>query len=364
MVEKFTQNSDVKLIVEEKQIMPSQFKRFLGRKGIFSLVRNAEELSNQIYPFFFGSDDITYIQQLMQTTANYKKSSIITLIPKNKEILSENFIDSINEEIQNYKIKNEKYKVENIYKDNEGNLHFKMIYAKKVKGNIELIKDKIKEVGVKISKTNDDTNKLIIDIRQNDTSDLKEFDLFISQINIAEDDLKLFDIEYITLDKLTKENKIKFYDKIIAHKYNGWKFIDVKSVSVCKGEDLEKEELDNDDDEEDGSSDVISVDELAGIRTAVLQGNSIRDSGIVKRFEKENFYFTSMSLKYLIQSTLEAFIIDINFKGTNNIKIDIIKTYGEDEKGNEILAILPSRQQEEIILKFQKEVCNIYESLL
>ena len=86
MVKKFTQNSDVKLIVEEKQIMPSQFKRFLGRKGIFSLVRNAEELSNQIYPFFFGSDDITYIQQLMQTTANYKKSSIITLIPKKKEI--------------------------------------------------------------------------------------------------------------------------------------------------------------------------------------------------------------------------------------------------------------------------------------
>ena len=48
MINKFAQNSEIKMLVEEKQINPSQFKRILSNKGIFSLVRNAEELSNQI----------------------------------------------------------------------------------------------------------------------------------------------------------------------------------------------------------------------------------------------------------------------------------------------------------------------------
>ena len=39
MINKFAQNSEIKMLVEEKQINPSQFKRILSNKGIFSLVR-------------------------------------------------------------------------------------------------------------------------------------------------------------------------------------------------------------------------------------------------------------------------------------------------------------------------------------
>ena len=36
MITKFAKNSEVKMIVEEKQIATNQFKRFLSKKGIFS----------------------------------------------------------------------------------------------------------------------------------------------------------------------------------------------------------------------------------------------------------------------------------------------------------------------------------------
>lgn len=115
MINKFAQNSEIKMLVEEKQINPSQFKRILSNKGIFSLVRNAEELSNQIYPFFFGSRDIQLMKELMQSSTSYEKSSIIKIIPIDEYETLDEFIDTINEEIQQYRVKNLKYKIDDIH---------------------------------------------------------------------------------------------------------------------------------------------------------------------------------------------------------------------------------------------------------
>ena len=98
MINKFAQNSEIKMLVEEKQINTSQFKRILSNKGIFSLVRNAEELSNQIYPFFFGSIDIQFMKELMQSSTSYEKSSIIKINPIDEYETLDEFIDMFKEE--------------------------------------------------------------------------------------------------------------------------------------------------------------------------------------------------------------------------------------------------------------------------
>lgn len=353
MINKFAQNSEIKMLVEEKQINPGQFKRILSNKGIFSLVRNAEELSNQIYPFFFGSKDIQLMKELMQSSTSYEKSSIIKINPVDEYETLDEFIDTINEDIQQYRVKNLKYKIDDIHKDEDGNLHIRMTYNKKCKGETELIKNQTRELNIKIEKR-DKENSLLVDIRQKDNSDLKEFDVFIKSLNRIEGESDLFNIEYLTLDKLSKENKIKFFDELIKYNHTNWKLEDIKGV------DFKKDEADIDDEQEE----VVSSDDLAGINSAIFKGSSIRDSGIVKKFEEQGFYFTSMKFKYSYNATVDSFIIDINFKGTDNIKIDIVKTYERDENDRDLITVLPVSEQEEIILAFQEASYNVYNKLI
>lgn len=356
MITKFAKNNEVKMIVEEKQIATTQFKRFLSKKGIFSLVSGAEGLANQTYQIFLGSADIEYLQDVMQTSNSYPKSSMVVLNPNLEyENLGE-FIDEISDSIQENKLSNSKYKIENIHKDIEGNLNVKMSYTKRIKGKTELIKNRIKEVEIKIMPLSNE-KKLAIDIRQNDNADIKEIESFIKEINSADDDSTLFELEKITLDKLTSENKINLFDKLIKSKYSKWTLEDIKGIDVQRND---KNDIDDDNPDEDA----VSQDELTGIKTAVFKGSSIRDTGIVKKFEQQGFYFTSMRFMYTFKKTAESFIIDINFRGTDDIKIDIVKNFEKDEKDKDLVVVFPKCQQEEIICEFQSNVYKIYKQLI
>ncbi|QHI73084.1 hypothetical protein [Aminipila terrae] len=355
MIKSFAPNSQIKMIISEKEISTTQIKWFLSQKGIFSMVQNSEELSNEIYPIFFGCSDIEKLQEMLQSDKNYQKSSIMILEPCEKDMGINEFQDFITDELNRYKSKNEKYRIESVQKNKEGNILFKILYTKKVKGKIELLKDKVKEINVKIEKRSLD-NKLIVDIRQNDNSDLKELDIFIHQLSFGENKENLFNVEYITLDKLNNDNKIKFFDDLIAYKYKEWRLEDIKGVDVNKTENL--------DEDEDGEES-ITKDELAGINSAVFKGNSIRETGIVQKFLKQGFYFTSMKFKYEYQSSFESFVIDVNFKSTENIKIEIIKTYDKDDHiDRDLICVLPFSKQEEILVAFQNVAYEIYNNLL
>lgn len=358
MITKFAKNSEVKMIVEEKQISTNQYKKFLANKGVFSLVRSSKGLANQTYTIFLGSEDIEHLQGIMQTSNSYQKSSIIVVNPKEEYENLDEFIDDVNANIQEYKLMDSKYKIENIHKDSNGNLNIKMSYNKRLKGKTELIKTKLKEINISINPLKND-NKLAIDIRQNDNSDLKEIELFIKEINNLDKNKQLFEIEKITLDKLTDKNKIIFFDELMKLEYDNWTLIDIKGIDVKKSEN---HIIDNIEDEENGET--VHQNELVGIKTAVFNGNSIRNTGLVKKFEQQGFYFTSVRLMYEFKKTTESFVIDINFKGTDDVKIDIIKNYERDEQDKDLIVVFPKDQQEQIINKFQKNVYHIYKEII
>jgi len=352
MIKKFANNSDVKLLVEEKQINTLQFKRFLAKRGVFPLARNSTVLSNQIYPIFFGSHEINRIQELLHGSNSYQKSSMLTLSPIDKDMSINDFILSIHDELQNYTRNEGSYKIEASTKDSDGNLNIVMSYEKKLKGRNVLLQTKKKVLRLKIKKSSDKEN-LFVDIRQNDNSDLKEVELFFNEINQQDSSESLFKVSKLTLDSLTKEHQIKFFDDLIARLYDDWKLDDIKGV------DFKRYKNSDDPDAE------ISSSELAGINSAIFKGSSIRDTGIVKKFESEGFYFTSMKFKYAYTKTLESFVIDIHFKGTTEgIKVDIVKTYEKDENEKDIVHVLPPSQQEEIILCFQKASYEVFNNLI
>lgn len=358
MVRKFTQNNDIKMIVQEKQISTSQIRSILKKKGIFSLVFNAEELSNEIYPLYLGSAEIDKIKELMQTESNYKKSSLMTIVPKDANTDIDSLLEDVEEQFLKYRTCENKYRIETITTDKNGQINLQISYMKQIKGKVALIKNKKKEVGVTLKKDLD-SSRILVDIRQNDNLDLKEFEKFLEQVNSLGGFKDLFKIERISLDKLIRDNKIKFFDKLSAYKYDDWSIEDIKGIDVKRADKSEDDDDEEDDDEEDDDEEKLSSDELIGITNAMFKGDSIRSTGIVKKFEEQGFYFTSMKFKYAYKKTAENFIIDINFKGTENVKIDIINTYDGNDK-----IVFPMSQQEEIIQSFQEVVNKIYKEII
>ena len=210
MVRKFTKNNDIKMIVQEKQVSTSQIKAMLKKRGIFSLVFNAEELSNEIYPIYLGSAQIDKIKELLQTESNFKKSALMTIVPKDSGADIDGFLEDIESQFLKYRTFDKKYKIETITTDKNGEISLQISYMKQIKGKVELIKNKKKEIGVTL-KRDLDSSSILVDIRQNDNSDLKEFEKFLEQVNSLGGTKDLFKIERISLDKLTTENKINFF---------------------------------------------------------------------------------------------------------------------------------------------------------
>lgn len=357
MITEFTQNSDIKMIVEEKQICTNQMKSILRKKGIFCMVYNTKELANEIYPIYFGSADIQRMKELMDTESSYEKSSLISIISSDKSKSLDDLLDDIGEGIQKYRSYAKKYNIKNVCIDSDGSIKLKMSYIKKVKGRVSLIKNKVKELDATFKKDSDDS-RILIDIRQNDNSDLKEFNKFLEELNNQQEASGIYELQSITLDKLTNENKIKFYDEMIKYRYSDWRIDDIKGIDVKKDE--EPIDLDEDDEEDKKS---INSKELLGINSAVFKGNSIRDAGIVKTFQEQGFCFTSMKIKYSYNKKSQSFVVDINFKGTDNVKINIVNSYDNTE-GREIKYIIPMEEQEIIIKEFQEAVNKVYKELI
>lgn len=360
MITEFTQNSDIKMIVEEKQICTNQIKSILRKKGIFCMVYNTKELANEIYPIYFGSADIQKMKELMDTESNYKKSSLISIISSDKSKSLDDLLDDIGEGIQKYRSYARKYTVRNVCIDSDGAINLKMSYIKKAKGKVSLIKDKVKELDATFKKDSDNS-RLLIDIRQNDNSDLKEFNKFLEELNNQHDACGIYELQSITLDKLTDENKIKFYDEMIKYRYSDWRIDDIKGIDVKKNE----EPIDSDDEEDEAEENtkIINSQELLGINSAVFKGNSIRDAGIVKTFQEQGFCFTSMKIKYSYNKKPQSFVVDINFKGTDNVKINIVNSYDNSE-GREFKYVIPMDEQEIIIKEFQEGVNKVYKELI
>lgn len=351
MIREFAQNNDIKMIIKEKQISMNRMKSILKEKGIFSLVSNSEELAEEIYPIYFGTIEIEKMKEFMNTESNYKKSSLITIVPNESEKDIDSLLEEVEDQFSRYKACGDKRcKIDTITSDKDGNITMDISYIKKIKGKVSLINNVKKKFEVMLKK-DVDSNRILIDIRQNDNSDLKEFEKFLEQVNSFGGNTELFEIESLSLDKLTKDNKIKFFDELIAHRYEDWLIEDIKGIDVKR-----QDKADAEDEEEE---ETLSSDELVGISNAMFKGDSIRNTGIVKKFENQDFYFTSMKFKYAYKTSEESFLIDINFKGTNGVKIDIINTYSDTDK-----VIFPAAQQEKIILKFQEIVNKIFRNLV
>jgi hypothetical protein len=352
LITEFTNNSDFKRVIEEQQIKPSKLKYFLKGQGIVLLNNNAQDLAQAAFTFFLGSNDMASLQELIQSEKNYQKSTMFYLKAEITSDESDDFQNILTDEISRFRtITLGKYELEDIY-TNEDVVHVKFSFEKTAPGRMKFISKKKKTLNVSIEKVIGEPGVLKLDVRQVDATDVKEFLSFLEILKSpVTQQTNLFHINRIKLELLENQRKIEFFDLLSKYKFDDWILNTITGITVNKNYG--------------GENDIEEVDSgnLSGIKTAILKGSGLRTNEFVQNCLTQGFIINSMKLKYNHKTEVKSAVVDVNFNN-DDIRIDIDKTYQEDDEGKEFVTPLPFVDQDKIIKQFQNVSYDIYKELL
>lgn len=349
MVSKYIDNKELKRVIEDGKLKPFRIRSLLKTQGILLTTTNAEQIAEQVYPILWGSSDIDIMSKSIDDGGNYIKSSVIEAEIKD----TENIMDDFEDFFGNAYYGKSRYKLSGISRMDDNTLFVKLQYAVVRPGRNEFISTQYKNTDIIVTKIS--TNKALVDVRQASASEMKEINKFFDEAVKKDDSVST---RHISLQVLTNENKVAFFDEFVKRSFAGWRFSTVTKVALKKCEENEEETKELDE-EEDGS-----LVNLQGITSAILNGTSIRNNSFVQECLQNNFYVTTMGYKFESLTDLREVVVEINFK-YDDMKIDICKTY-EYDSDIDGLRLHPALQdvQEEILKLFQKEAYKQFSEML
>lgn len=350
MVSKYIDNKELKRVIEDGKLKPFRIRSILKEQGIILTSTNPEQIAEQVYPILWGSCDIDKLGKSMDDSANYIKSSVIEAEIKE----TENVIDDLEDFFSNASFGKTRYTLSGVSRVDDSTLSVKLQYAIIRPGRNEFISTQYKTTDIIVTKVAD--KKALIDVRQVSSAEMKEINKFLAEA--TKNDI-MVNTRHISLQVLTDENKVAFFDEFVKKKFLGWRFVTVTKVALKKCDTIEGEEI-----EEVGEDEGDSLASLQGITSAILNGTSIRNNSFVQDCLQNGFYITTMGYKFQDMTDLREVVIEVNFK-YDDLKIDICKTYEYDSEVNE-LRLHPAMidVQEEILRLFQKTAYELYSEIL
>ena len=155
---------------------------------------------------------------------------------------------------------------------------------------------------------------------------------------------------------LTTKNKVEFFDRIAAYAFNLWHLKTITGITVKQGR------LDENEDEEEVVVEEEDSSTLTGISQAVLNGSGLRTNEFVQESIKKGYYISAMKYRYEHKMDTIEFAIILSFKN-QDLRVDIDKTYNEDE-GKIYVQPLVKSEQNEIVIEFQNVANKIFDELI
>ena len=155
---------------------------------------------------------------------------------------------------------------------------------------------------------------------------------------------------------LTTKNKVEFFDRKAAYAFNLWQIKTITGITVKQGR------LDENEDEEEVVVEEEDSSTLTGISQAVLNGSGLRTNEFVQESIKKGYYISAMKYRYEHKMDTIEFAIILSFKN-QDLRVDIDKTYNEDE-GKIYVQPLVKSEQNEIVIEFQNVANKIFDELI
>lgn len=354
MIDTYIDCNEYKRLIEEQKIKPAALKAFLKSNGIFLTSSNSKTLAESMYTIFLGVKDLSEFQELLYGANNYEKSLIFEVTTSDD--VEGNILDVVLQGLNTHRTRRiNEYSIGRPVKVGDDAIFLEMTYYKKTSGKNKIFEREPRTMRVFVRK--DSEHKAIVDIRQQSTYDASRVIDFFEKIKQIDDDGDLFVLRHLNFGILSKENRIKFFDRLIENKFTQW------SLKTVTGLTVKKYELDNDINKDENEEEIIEDDngKLAGISQAILNGQGLRNNEFVQGCLNEGFYISSMRLRYYHLTESTEFIIEISFKGID-LKVDMCRSYViEDERP--IHHPFLKDEQDAIVKEFQDTAKDIYEQI-
>lgn len=350
MVTEYIDCAELKRLIEDKKLKPTTLKYYLRKKGIVFTASNAKEFAEQVYTIFLGAKEISELRDMMINDGNYEKSLVMNL--SMKPAPDEDIIDILIDEMSKQKsVKSEEYFIEQPIKTEDG-AYVQFSYMRKLPGRNRLLEQERRFLKLNIRKVSD--TEVVIDVRQQSAVDSKNAVGFIEKISKADEGIK---VKHISLEMLSTKNKVEFFDRIAAYSFKLWQLKTITGITVKQGV-LDEEEEDDDivvEDNEGSST-------LTGISQAVLNGNGLRSNEFVQESIDKGYYIAAMRYRYEHRMDVTEFAVVLSFKN-QDLRVDIDKTYYEDD-GRIYVQPLIKSEQNEIIIAFQDAAYKVFGELI
>ena len=153
---------------------------------------------------------------------------------------------------------------------------------------------------------------------------------------------------------LSTRNKVEFFDRIAAYSFKLWQLKTITGITVKQGE--------FDDEDDEVIEEVENTSTLTGISQAVLNGSGLRSNEFVQESINNGYFISAMKYRYEHKMDTKEFAVIICFR-KNDLRVEIDKTYLDDE-GKIYVQPLLKEEQNEIIVEFQNVAYKIYYDLL
>lgn len=174
----FVQNENFAKLISENIIRGSDIRKLLRKNGIIPICSSGKELSRLMMPFFFGSEFMGNIHEILSVESKNLKTTVIE-INNDDELDIDILCDKIGM-LQRAVSNEDGYEINSIVKsEDKKNLNFKFKYHKLRRGRVDFIDKQDITLSIKISKISE--KKYRVNIIHDGASDAKEFITFLQK---------------------------------------------------------------------------------------------------------------------------------------------------------------------------------------
>ncbi|MGC9298972.1 hypothetical protein [Bacillus cereus] len=340
MIRNYPKKYSIRKVIEE-HLSTKDTKEFLKVRGILAICNTKKDLAKIGGDYYLNQKDYMDLKGRMDVEQNYKKSGRISFQKKYLKSLQTSF-----ETFGNSCINKDDNTKLTVLKKADGSTNILLTYDEYKPSMIDLLDVTTRQVEIKLN-THGENCSLDFDMQA--ASDYKKVKELIGYIAANDEDIK-FEFQEISLNKLKKSNRTELFEKFFRSINEPWELVEIKKLKV-KRDSAEKK---------------IDADQLAGINSAVLDGDNLKENRFVKSTLDQGFYFSmaSMRLDHISSSKFIDLVIEFKTRPEMcEVKISNSGVYVAKEDGDgstELKSVMDGTEQEELLLEYKNTLYEIF----
>ncbi len=365
---------DVEQTITYPQSSYEEFKKFMQRHGIINMGHSKDHIAQFASNILFEHQDYILMRRLAQgghAVANIsgfmiRPTKIPLVIDDFKDDLS-TFRTKLNTQAQEATKKGAPTQKLAMPQINNDKLKARFEYQRLRPGRVELLERVDTKIDFTIEPISDTTQWRVLCYPQAN-QDVKKLEKLFKKMGG-----KSYEPFIISLEDFPQQQRIQFFDTILEYysSHDEWQFQEVTEITVKQPSSSDKKYLMID--EEDIESDELteeeellqefSQDDLLSITKAILQGRHLRTNSFVRQWERQGYYFPSMTLLLANRKTSEVIKVTIRFKLKPRMFEVILAEMRQKVHVGDVPAVFSTNRQQEILKEFWNTSHKIWQRI-